>query len=236
MKTVLIIKNKFQDNHWSFKSTAASQVLRASKLQVFYHAWRWFLSGVYRYSPGQSLVRCFHIDMVRTTVVPRTELHIKHESSNKYWFFWEACLATDARLSEKSVCLSRCPDSGANGHVNVIMDWELALGVNRRKNTEFEVTSCLTIVVQSEKAFFFNYRIHYCNFCSVLRRTASKVWTSKSAYRRASAPTEYTKHQAWVLTMNNLHLGDFDSSQRRISIFGFSPLCLVDSFLRDPRS
>ena len=40
MKTVFGIKNKFQSSHSSSKSTAAGQeVLRASKLQVFYHAW-----------------------------------------------------------------------------------------------------------------------------------------------------------------------------------------------------
>ena len=40
MKTVFGIKNTFQSNHLSSKSTAEGQaVLRASKLQVFYHAW-----------------------------------------------------------------------------------------------------------------------------------------------------------------------------------------------------
>ena len=32
---------------------------------------------------GQSLVRCFHIDMVHTTVVPRIDVHLSHESSNE---------------------------------------------------------------------------------------------------------------------------------------------------------
>ena len=88
MKTVFGIENKFQSNHSSFKSVAAGQaVLRASKLQMFCHALFWFLSGEYEYSPGQSLIQCFHINMVRTTVVPRTEVHLRHESSNEHWFF-----------------------------------------------------------------------------------------------------------------------------------------------------
>ena len=49
------------------------------------------------------------------------------------------------------------------------------LGVSRRRDTEFEVVSCLTIVVRLEKAFFFNYGSHWCTCCSVLRRTAFKV-------------------------------------------------------------
>ena len=36
--------------------------------------------------------------------------------------------------------------------VKVIRDWEYALEVSKRKNTELEVLSCSTIVVRSEKA------------------------------------------------------------------------------------
>ena len=38
--------------------------------------------------------------------------------------------------------------------VNEIRDWEYALGVSKRKDNEFEVISCLTIVVRSEKERF----------------------------------------------------------------------------------
>ena len=93
--------------------------------------------------------------------------------------------------------------------------------IYRRRDTEFEVVSCLTIVVRSEKAFFFHYGSHQCTCCSVLRRTAFKVWTSKSAYKRALAPTGYTKHRACMFTMDRLHLGDFDSSQEANFHFRF---------------
>ena len=126
MKTVLSNENKSQDNHWSFKSTAAGQaVLRASKLQVFYHAWCWFLLGEYMYSPGQSLVRCFHINMVHTTVVPRTEVHLRHESSNAHWFFEKPawlqmldCLRTPFVIHAAQF-LGRATED-----VNVTRDWE----------------------------------------------------------------------------------------------------------------
>ena len=87
--------------------------------------------------------------------------------------------------------------------------------------TEFEVLSCLTIVARSEKAFFFDYGSRYCTCCPVLRRTAFKVWTSKSAYKHALAPTGYTKHRACMFTMDRLHLGDFDSSQEANFHFRF---------------
>ena len=93
--------------------------------------------------------------------------------------------------------------------------------MSRRSYTEFEVVFCLTIVVRSEKAFFFHYGSHQCTCCSVLRRTAFKVWTSKSAYKRALAPTGYTKHRACMFTMDRLHLGDFDSSQEANFHFRF---------------
>ena len=82
MKTDFDIKNKFQDNHWSFKSTAAGQAdLRSSELQVF-------LSCLVLNPLGRvqvfSFVRCFHINMVHTIVVRRTEVHLRHESSNEH--------------------------------------------------------------------------------------------------------------------------------------------------------
>ena len=61
-------------------------------------------------------------------------------------------------------------------------------------DTEFEVLSCLTIVARSEKAFFFDYGSRYCTCCPVLRRTAYKVLTSKSAYKRAPAPVGPVGH------------------------------------------
>ena len=60
METVFGTRNKFQNNHWSFKSTAAGQaVLRASKLQVFYHHWCWFLSAEYSTSRANLLSGVF---------------------------------------------------------------------------------------------------------------------------------------------------------------------------------
>ena len=88
--------------------------------------------------------------------------------------------------------------------------------MSRRRDTEFEVVSCFTIVVRLEKAFFFNYGCHWCTCCSVLRRTASK-----SGYKRALAPTGYTTHRACMFTMDRLHLGDFDSSQEANFHFRF---------------
>ena len=93
--------------------------------------------------------------------------------------------------------------------------------MSRRSDTEFEVVSCLTIVVRLEKAFFFNYGSHWCTCGSVLRRTAFKVWTSKSAYRRALAPTGFKKRRACMFAMDRLHLGDFDGSQEANFHFRF---------------
>ena len=43
---------------------------------------------------------------------------------------------------------------------DVIRDYGKTLGMSGRRDTEFEVVFCLTIVVRSEKAFFFNYGSH----------------------------------------------------------------------------
>ena len=64
--------------------------------------------------------------------------------------------------------------------------------MSKKKDTEFEAISCRTIVVRSEKAFFFNYGSHYCPCCSVLRRTVFEVVTSKSAYKQTPAARGYT--------------------------------------------
>ena len=102
--------------------------------------------------------------------------------------------------------------------------------MSRRRDTEFEVVSCLKIVVRSEKAFFFHYGSHQCTCCSFWDALRSKSEPVKVPINVLQHPrgTKSVAHACsqwidctWVTLI---------AVRKRISIFGFSPLCLVDRF------
>ena len=166
------IEKIFQSNHVSFKSPAAVQaVFRASKLRVFYHAGVDFSregTGTPRANllSGLSKTWFLLLQYCEPQVDPRGQWRDKH---------WEACLTTDVRLSEKlkslfvtlaALFLESTKTSECDQGLGV------DLGVSRYSDSNFGVVSWLTMVIRSEKAFFFNYGSHLWACCSDLRRTA----------------------------------------------------------------
>ena len=160
MKAVFGIQKNFQSNHLNFKNTTVTvgqAVFRASKLQVFYHARCCFLSGGYKYFPGQSLVRRFHVNMVHATVVTKTAVPLRQIIEQRTLILEKpAMLRTLDCLKSLFVTHAALFLESTSKDVNGIRDWGETLGASGKRDIELEVISCLMTVVRSEKAIFFN--------------------------------------------------------------------------------